>query len=278
MTSSQTFAVTRAASVAVAVLFFAQSAAAQEVSRPAESEAAESTSLGPRPITHPTVIKRPGSYFVARNFSLDGPGVAVAIAASGVSLDLRGHTLRGPGGKQGVGVRIAGVSGVRVFGGILSGFGTGVEVRDASNVRVEGLHVHGEDAGGPPPGEVGILIANSRAVFVERNVIARTFLGVFVRGGGSGGNRISENTVVGGAAGQIGICYNPDGSANPDGPTGDLVYNNLISRFNLGIQTSAGTAGNIFRENDVAYVQQAIQEVTPGSNVFEGNTTVAIGL
>ena len=58
---------------------------------------------------------------------------------------------------------------------------------------------------------------NSRAVFVERNVISRTFLGVFVRGGGSGGNRIAENTLVGGESGQLGICYNPDGSGSADG-------------------------------------------------------------
>ena len=276
--TNHAFPIARAVAVAATVLFLAQPAAAQESSRPNEAEAAESSSLGPTPITRPTVITRPGSYFVARNFSTGGPGAAIAIVASGVSLDLRGHTLTGPGGKQGVGVRVAGVGGVRVFGGILSRFGTGVEVRDANNVRVEGLQVHGQDAGGPPPGEVGILIANSRAVFVERNLISRTFLGIFVRGGGSGGNRISENTLVGGTAGQLGICYNPDGSGNPDGPTGDLVYNNLVSRWNVGIQTSAGTTGNIFRENDIAYVQLAIQEVTPGSNVFEENTSVAITL
>ena len=231
---------------------------------------------GFRLITHPTVITQPGSYVVARNFSLEEPGAAIVIAASGVSVDLSGHTLTGPGGKQGVGVRISGASGVRVFGGTLNRFGTGVEVLDANNVRIEGLHIHGEDGGGPPPGEIGVLIVNSRAAFVERNVISRTFLGIFVRGGGSGGNRISENTLVGGAAGQLGICYNPDGSGDPAGPGGDLVYNNLVSRFNVGIQTSTGTSGNIFRENDVAYFQIAIQELGPGQNVFEENTTIAL--
>lgn len=168
------------------------------------------------------------------------------------------------------------MDGVRVFGGILARFGTAVEVRDANNVRIEGLHIRGEDSGGPPPGEVGVLVVNSRAVFVERNVISRTFLGIFVRGGGSGGNRISENTLVGGEAGQLGICYNPDGSGSADGPSGDLVYNNLVSRFNVGIQTSPGTSGNIFRENDVAYFQLAIQDLGPGQNVFAENTTVAL--
>jgi nitrous oxidase accessory protein NosD len=135
---------------------------------------------------------RPGNF--PRPSRVRGDRVAIVVAASNVSLDLSGHTLTGPGGKQGAGIRIEGASGVRVFGGILTRFGTGVEVRGANNVRIEGLHIHGEDGGGPPPGEVGVLIFNSRAVFVERNLISRTFLGILVRGGGSGGNRISENT------------------------------------------------------------------------------------
>jgi hypothetical protein len=264
--TNRAFCVGRAAALAATALLLSQHAAADESSGTATC----------RPITHPTVIDRPGCYVLARSFSLEEPGAAIVIAASNVSLDLSGRTLTGPGGKEGVGVRIEGTSSVHVFGGIVTRFGTGIEVRDANNVRIDGLHVHGEDAGGPPPGEVGVLIVNSRAVFVERNVISRTFLGIFVRGGGSGGNRISENTLVGGAAGQLGICYNPDGSDSPDGPSGDLVYNNLVSRFNVGIQTSTGTSGNIFRENDIAFFQTPIQELGPGPNVFVENTTVPL--
>jgi nitrous oxidase accessory protein NosD len=262
--TNTSFVVVRAAVVAATALLLSHDVSAQD-------------SPGTcRPVTGPTVIARPGCYVLSRNFSLEESGTAIAIAASNVSLDLAGRTVTGPGGKQGVGVRIEGASAVRVFGGMLTRFGTGIEVRDANNVRIEGLHIHGEDAGGPPPGEVGVLVFNSRAVFVERNVISQTFLGVFVRGGGSGGNRIAENTLVGGENGQLGICYNPDGSGNPDGPSGDLVYNNLVSRFNVGIQTSAGTSGNIFRENDIAYFQLPVQELGPGPNVFAENTAIAL--
>src|SRR5687767_15493083 len=50
------------------------------------------------------------------------------------------------------------------------------------------------------------------------------FLGVFVRGGGSGGNRIAGNTITGGEDGQLGICYNPTDTGGSAGPAGDLVY------------------------------------------------------
>lgn len=246
-------------------------AAAALLSQPAFAQA------GVRPITKPTVINEPGSYILTRSLSLAGAEPAIVIAADNVTVNLNGHTLSGPGGTKGLGVLVDGASGAHVFGGIVTRFATGVEVRDANNVRIDGLQIHGEDAGGQPPlVEVGVLIVNSRGVFVEHNVISRTFLGIFVRGGGSGGNRIAENTLAGEATGQLGICYNPDDSGSPAGPSGDLVYNNLISRFNIGIQTSTGTSGNVFRENDIAYFQVAIQELGPGQNVFQENTTVAI--
>lgn len=231
---------------------------------------------GVRPITKAMTITESGSYILLRDIALGQPGSAIVIAADNVSLNLNGHALVGPGNKQGIGIDIAGVNSISVHNGTIAGFGTGIRVANAHDVRLENLQIRGEDGGGPPPGEVGVLVLNSRGVVLKDNIISRTFLGVFVRGGGSGGNRIAGNTLIGGQNGQIGICYNPDGSASTAGPEGDLVYNNLVSRFNIGIQTSAQTLGNIFRENNIAFFQQAIQEVTAGSNVFEENTSTAI--
>jgi len=231
---------------------------------------------GARPVTKPTTITESGSYVLLRDIALGEAGTAIVIAADNVSLNLNGHALVGPGNKQGVGISIEGVSSVRIRNGKIIGFGTGIRVASTHDVLAEGLQIRGEDGGGPPPGEVGVLVLNSSAVVLRDNTISRTFLGVFVRGGGSSGNRIAGNTLVGGQTGQLGICYNPDGSASLAGPKGDLVYNNQISRFNIGIQTSAQTLGNIFRENNIAYFQQAIQEITPGSNLFEDNTSIAI--
>lgn len=231
---------------------------------------------GVRPVTKVTTITESGSYLLLHDIVLGQPGSAIVIAADNVSLNLNGHALVGPGSKQGVGIDIAGVNSISVYNGTIAGFGTGIRVANAHDVRLEKLQIRGEDGGGPPPGEVGVLVLNARGVVLKDSTISRTFLGVFVRGGGSGGNRIAGNTLIGGQNGQIGICYNPDGSASMAGPKGDLVYNNLVSRFNTGIQTSTQTLGNIFRENDIAFFQQAIQEITAGSNVFAENTSIAI--
>jgi nitrous oxidase accessory protein NosD len=239
--------------------------------RPAPAQEVASLSSSGRTVH----ITRPGSYRLSHNLKLRSAGNAVVISSSGVSLDLDGHALIGPGGKQGTGILVQGGHDVSVRNGTMQGFGFGVQVVNAVNVKLQGLQIGGEDGGGPPPGEVGIMILNSRAVEVFRNVISRVFLGVFVRGGGSGGNRIAENTVAAGANGQLGICYNPDGLGTALGPSGDLVYNNLVSGFNVGIQTSAESTGNIFRENDLAFLQVGVQELSPaGANVFAENAEI----
>jgi hypothetical protein len=242
----------------------------------AESSAQEVSSLsfnGGRTVR----IERPGSYRLRHDVRLKGTGAAIVIAADGVTLDLGGHTLTGPGGKLGTGIMVEGRRNVSVKNGTLHGFGFGVQVVNSVNVKVQGLQITGDDAGGPPPGEVGILVLNSRGVEATRNVIARVFLGLFVRGGGSGANRLFENTLAGGDTGQIGICYNPDGLGTPTGPSGDLVYLNLVSGFKIGIQTSPETRGNLFRENDIAFVQKAIEELSPaGANLFEGNSEISL--
>jgi hypothetical protein len=225
----------------------------------------------------PIRIRRPGVYALRHDIKLRKDGVAVRITADNVTLDLKGRSLVGPGGKAGIGILIAGASNVRVENGSISRFGFGVQVEDSSNVKVEGLQITGLDLGGPPPGEVGIHVLNSRGLEVTRTVIVDVFLGIFVRGGASGGNRIAGNTLTGGSQGQLGICYNPDGSGSPAGPSGDLVHGNLVSRFNVGIQTMPQSLGNVFRQNAIAFAQKAVEELSPpGANLFEDNSSVAL--
>ena len=96
-------------------------------------------------------IDRPGSYRLRHDVRLKGPGAAIVIAADGVSLDLAGHSLTGPGGKLGTGIMIDGRRNVSVKNGTLRGFGFGVQVANSVNVKVEGLQITGDDAGGPLP-------------------------------------------------------------------------------------------------------------------------------
>lgn len=229
-------------------------------------------------INRATTITRSGAYVLGRTIFSSADGVAVDIQANNVTLNLGGYAVVGPGGKRGMGIRADGVRNVRIHGGALRRFGVGVVVSNSTNVVLEDLQIDGEDLGGTPPDvEVGILLIEARGVRVERNQITNTFLGIFVRGETSGGNRIAQNTITGGENGELGICYNPADGGNPNGgPDGDLVYGNLVSHFNGGIALSAGSTDNIVTENSLAVFDAAIAEATAGSNSIEDNREVVL--
>ena len=127
------------------------------------------------------VISQSGHYEVTRGFRADRRGGnGIVIAASDVTIDLGGYAIEGSA-TPGAGIRVMpGVSNVTITNGSLTGFRVGVDVTGATNVRIEGLQIKGGDMGGPPPGEIGVLIVNSRGVVVERNVVTGTFLGILL--------------------------------------------------------------------------------------------------
>jgi nitrous oxidase accessory protein NosD len=225
-----------------------------------------------RTIWNPTVITHPGSYVLARNIVTAGGGPAIEIQANEVSLDLGGHRLVGPPGRIGMGVLVSGATDVRIHDGSIARFGIGVFLNGAKNAVVENLQIDGVDSGGAPPDvEIGIMLVDTRGARIADNVITDTFLGIFVRGDGSGGNRVEGNLLTAGDQGELGICYNPAPDQASGGPHGDLVTGNVVSRFRRGLSLSADSSGNVIRGNTLAYIDLAIQEATPGANLVTDN-------
>lgn len=223
----------------------------------------------------PLTFSNPGAYVLDRDLLID-EGVAIEITGRDVTLDLAGHHLEGPGEREGVGIRIREANNVRVFNGHVRRFGIGVQVLASTNVSVQGLQIDGMDSGGAPPDiEIGILLVNSRGVRVTDNTITDTFLGIFVRGEGSHGNRIAGNLITGGDAGELGICYNP-APGGSGGPHGDLVYGNVVTRYRRGLALSANSTGNVVRDNTIAFFDLGIIEATPASNVIDDNDELQI--
>ena len=229
-------------------------------------------------------ITRSGVYRLDENIRVQS-GDGIVITASNVTLNLNGYSISTRTEGTGRGVVVSNASGVSVRNGKIGGFNANVMVSGSSNVVVENLQITGEGlapVGGPT--EIGILILNGRAVAVNKNVISSVNLGIFVRGGGSTGNRIFENVIVGGATpanNLLGICYNPAAGAGTDGPRGDNIYNNVITRFGFGIAISAGSIFNIFNENNIAGFNGGFREpgaltTGGGTNVSDGNLSVVI--
>jgi nitrous oxidase accessory protein NosD len=144
---------------------------------------------------------------------------------------------------------------------------------NSNSVVLEGLRVSARGLPVPaPPPEVGIMIVNSKAVTVKHNTIFSVGLGIFVRGPGSMGNHIYENTVTATTNGLLGICYNPAPGAS-GGPRGDTVTRNAISGFGTAIQVNAG-GPNIFRDNTLFYTMQAFELAMGSLATDTGNTKV----
>ena len=240
-------------------------------------------------------ISRPGSYKLYNNYRV-ASGHAIIITASNVTLDLNGFsatttanattTAPAPGPNGTRGITVQGARNVEIKNGHVAGFNSNVTVLDSQNVRVDGLQISGGNlapAGGPT--EVGITVINSSACDILNNTISSVNLGLFVRGGGSSGNRLMKNIISGGtitANNLLGICYNPDGnSADSSGPRGDSIYNNHIARYGFAIAVSAGSVSNMFNDNTLASFTGAFREPTAfaaqgGTNVEFDNTAVLL--
>ena len=237
---------------------------------------------GDRPIVRSAVITEPGTYVLLRDITSTEP---IRILASGVTLDLNGHQLSASTKGAGIGVGVEGASGVTIQNGRVGGFMMNVRLMNSTNVTVSNLSIVGADlapSGGPS--EMGIVLLNARASFIKGNTISNVNLGIFVRGGGSTGNRIFENLVVGGptqANSLLGICYNPAPTGGTAGPSGDVIYNNHIARFGYAIAISEFSRSNIFRENTLASYIGGIRETqflkgNGGTNVAADNIDVVI--
>lgn len=235
-------------------------------------------------IDRPVTINRSGVYKLRENITVQN-GDAITITASNVVLDLNGYRIATRTQGTGRGIFINGGSGVVVRNGFVGSFLSNVMVTNAVNITVERLNIIG--AGLAPvqgPSEIGIQIVNSRGVVITRNTVTSVNLGIFVRGGNATGNRIFENTLVGGptpANNLLGVCYNPAPNAGTEGPRGDLIYNNHIARFGYAIAISQGSVSNIFSENTLSSFIGGFREPETlvgngGTNVAEGNLETTI--
>lgn len=229
-----------------------------------------------RPIASQTVIDSPGSYVLNRDIAYNPErGAGIMITASGVTLDLNGYEILGPGGLRGTAIRVLNAQGVTVKSGSVANSAFGVVVEGSANVRIAGLNIRGQGlmVTAPPP-ETGVMIVQSRNVVVEGNAIYNTGLGIFVRGGQSWGNRIANNTLTAGMNGLLGICYNPAPS-DPQGPVGDLITGNLITNYGVGLQFSATSRYNVARLNTVVFTSAAY-DIQNATNIVEDNTSTQI--
>ena len=119
-----------------------------------------------------------------------GAGDGLVLGASGITLDLGGHSITGAGmGNSAGGIRVPpGVDGTTIRNGTVAGFTEGIVIDSSAWTTVTHMAVTGT--------ERGINIANASWSTIIRNTVSGSWLdGIRVDGWGSVANQVTRNTV-----------------------------------------------------------------------------------
>ncbi|MFZ0324086.1 MAG: right-handed parallel beta-helix repeat-containing protein [Actinomycetes bacterium] len=208
-------------------------------------------------------------------------GDGLTLAANGITVDLKGHTITGLDGTVAA-IRIpGGVTGVTVQNGSLAGFADGVVADTANSNHITKLRISVTDQ--------GILLANAANTLVDKNTItARYRDGIKVDGNN---NTIAQNTVTNSAFG-ISVSANATGNtvtqnvltgnrdfgvAAFDNASGTTILRNTVSGSVDGIKVDPNTSGTLVKQNTSFSNSNDGIKVTSASTTITQNTTYGNG-
>jgi parallel beta-helix repeat protein len=137
-------------------------------------------------------ITVPGTYVLVSDLTCNGLRF-VTISASNVHLDLGSHVISGTGSSLGVAVfppTPANVTGVRITGGLLTGFSTGIFLVGCTRCRVANSRTNGNSAQG-----IALLLGTSASRIADNVANGNGTVGILA-GEGSTGNRLKDNTAT----------------------------------------------------------------------------------
>ena len=190
---------------------------------------------------------------------LNCPRHGVIIGASGVTLNLAGHTIDGADTQfpSNHGVDITNQDGVTVTNGTITDFGQAVGVYDATGGEISRLSTGST---------LGIFLSNSDEFEVLLNA------GTVVLFGDSDGNLVARNDIPGGLliTGAFPVRPWPDGNVIERntvagfilslGAVGTIIARNEVRSTSFGIGVSGGS-GTIIARNDVSGAERGISVV-----------------
>lgn len=161
-----------------------------------------------------------------------GPGLIVG--ADGITINLNGHTITGPG--SGVGINVPNRTGVLIVGGTVRNFLAGVQLVNSIAIVVKDNRFTGNQ-------DAVFLIGTNGSTIKDNTAWQNTRVGVMLRPSGirnSTQNLVAENT----------LTDNTNGIILVETPTGNVLRENMISgSTNAGINVNGGVSGNVIQEN-----------------------------
>jgi len=200
--------------------------------------------------TLPFTISQSGSYVVTCDLSLSTTNTnGITISANDVTLDLNGHTLRGPGkaaGTSGSGIYLGSTRyNIAIRNGVVRDWRLiGVSAANARNSQFESLQCYYNGTHG---------LAIGRGCIAKENTCGfNDFEGISAEG-----STIIQN-----------MCYN-NGRNGIDGTSGCLIESNNC-RYNAGVGIDGGISAIISKNNCYSNTGDGIQ-VSNNCYVFENN-------
>jgi parallel beta-helix repeat protein len=161
-------------------------------------------------------------------------GNGLIVGADGITINLNGHTIAGPG--SGVGISVSNRTGVVIVGGTVKNFLAGVQLVNSTAIVVKENRFTGNQ-------DAVFLIGSSGSTIKENTAWQNSRVGVMLRPSGirnSTQNVVKENT----------LTDNTNGIILVETPTGNVLKENMISgSTNAGINVNGGVAGNVIQEN-----------------------------
>jgi parallel beta-helix repeat protein len=161
-------------------------------------------------------------------------GNGLIVGADGITINLNGHTITGPG--SGVGISVPNRTGVLIVGGTVRNFLAGVQLVNSTAIVVKENRFTGNQ-------DAVFLIGTSWSTVKENTAWQNTRVGVMLRPSGirnSTQNVVVENT----------LTDNTNGIILVDTPTGNTIKENRISASsNAGINVNGAVSGNVIKEN-----------------------------
>ena len=215
----------------------------------------------------PATLAQAGSYYLTRD--LTSAGTPITISATGVTLDLAGHTVTSTSVTAGVAVIAAAdaATDLEISGGRVSGGPIGIQIGingATGNIRLHDLQLAGQTALG-----VNIPSASnpSRNVAIERVQIALT----------SGGGVVCNNCE--GLLIRDAVIYATGAPANSGistSGTGALITDNGIRGFIQGILLTSEYGGIVARNTVSGAVQRGIFLIGSSRNQVRDNQVVNV--
>ena len=217
------------------------------------------------PISASGTIAQPGSYYLTRD--LTSAAVTLTISAVNVTLDLAGYAVASTNNGSNVIAATDGASGLELFGGRITGGGTGVRVGvngGARNIKLHDLKLTGQFNSAV---EAGGFTTPTRNITLERLLIANTRVQGVVCWNCDGGLIRNNHLSAVAAGGGAGILLSSGG-------IGTRITGNLIRSFGEGIVVSAVTACLVTRNSIAGATTNGIDVNAASRNQVRDNLVI----